>query len=240
MNSIKKFLSVLLAGAMCLTLFVPAMADDTAAATETEKPLVIATSNFSGKFSPFFCDTVYDRWIGETLTQELAMTSDRQGAPVKNAIEGETIPYNGTDYTYTGITDVSEVYDEASDTTTYTIKIKDGVKFADGEVMDADDLIFSYYVYADPSYDGSASLYSYGIIGMENYRQNNSMAESVEVDTANLSDAVKARIAAELVAPLLTSEMEWAKSIYGNADYKSYTDAYPVAKDLFALSLIHI
>lgn len=234
MNSIKKFLSVLLAGAMCLTLFVPAMADDTAAATETEKPLVIATSNFSGKFSPFFCDTVYDRWIGETLTQELAMTSDRQGAPVKNAIEGETIPYNGTDYTYTGITDVSEVYDEASDTTTYTIKIKDGVKFADGEVMDADDLIFSYYVYADPSYDGSASLYSYGIIGMENYRQNNSMAESVEVDTANLSDAVKARIAAELVAPLLTSEMEWAKSIYGNDDYKSYTDAYPVAKDLFA------
>ena len=60
------------------------------------------------------------------------------------------------------------------------------------------------------------------------------MAESVEVDTANLSDAVKERIAAELVAPLLTSEMEWAKSIYGNADYKSYTDAYPVAKDLFA------
>ena len=74
MNSIKKFLSVLLAGAMCLTLFVPAMADDTAAATETEKPLVIATSNFNGKFSPLFCDTVYDRWIGETLTQELART----------------------------------------------------------------------------------------------------------------------------------------------------------------------
>lgn len=231
MNSIKKILSVLLASVMCLCMLVPALAEGEA---DAEKPLVVASSNFSAKFSPFFCDTVYDRWIGETLTQELAMTADRQGAPVKNAIEGATVPYNGTDYTYTGITDVSEVYDEASDTTTYTIKIKDGVKFADGEVMDADDLIFSYYVYADPTYDGSASLYSYNIIGMENYRQNNSMAESVSVDVTNLSDAVKARISSELVAPLMTSELEWVKTLYDDEAYKAQTEQYPVAKDLFA------
>ncbi len=36
--------------------------------------------------------------------------------------------------------------------------------------MDIDDVIFSMYVYADPTYDGSTTLYSQPIQGMEEYR----------------------------------------------------------------------
>ncbi|ODU55087.1 MAG: ABC transporter substrate-binding protein, partial [Clostridium sp. SCN 57-10] len=57
-----------------------------------------------------------------------------------------------------------------ADKTTYLWTLRDDVKFSDGQILDADDVIFSYYVYADPTYTGSTSLYSVPIVGMQNYR----------------------------------------------------------------------
>ena len=48
-----------------------------------------------------------------------------------------------------------------ADETTYTVKIRDDVKFSDGEPMTADDIIFSLYVYLDPSYTGGVTLSSH-------------------------------------------------------------------------------
>ena len=39
-----------------------------------------------------------------------------------------------------------------------------------GEKLTADDVIFSMYVLCDPTYDGSSTLYSQKIVGMEDYR----------------------------------------------------------------------
>ena len=36
--------------------------------------------------------------------------------------------------------------------------------------MTADDIIFTYYVFADPSYVGPVTLSSYSIIGLKNYQ----------------------------------------------------------------------
>ena len=105
-----------------------------------------------------------------SLTQEALMTLDRSGGIVYNAIEGETRAYNGVDYFYTGIADLTVNYDETADITTYTAKLKDGVLFSDGVPMTADDLIFSYYVFLDPSYTGSTQLASFNIIGVDEYR----------------------------------------------------------------------
>ncbi len=132
-------------------------------------PLVVGLPQFSEKFSPFFGDTGYDMEI-VNLTAVQLLTTDRVGGIVYNAIEGETIPYNGTDYTYTGIADLAVNYDEAQDQTVYDWKIRDDVQFSDGETMTADDIIFSYYVYCDPSYNGSTTLYSLPIVGLKNYR----------------------------------------------------------------------
>ncbi len=157
-----KVLSALLALILCLGVL-------TACQPKSATPLVVAEGEFSEKFSPFFADTVYDADAME-MTQLVLMTTDRLGGIVYNAIEGEVVPYNGTNYTYTGPCDISVKYDEATNITTYTVKLKEGVKFSDGVEATADDIIFSYYVYADPSYVGPTTLSSHNIVGLKNYQ----------------------------------------------------------------------
>ena len=132
-------------------------------------PLVVAYSEFSQKFSPFFSDTAYDGDVS-SMTQISLLTTDRVGGIIFNAIEGETVAYNGTDYIYKGAADTKVVYDEASDTTKYTARLRVGMKFSDGTPVTADDIIFTYYTYLDPSYVGSTTLSSYDIVGLKDYQ----------------------------------------------------------------------
>lgn len=132
-------------------------------------PLVVAYQDFSQKFSPFFADTAYDVDVAG-MTQIGMMTTDRVGGIVYNAIEGETRSYNGVDYLYKGAADIAVDYDEAKDITKYTARLRVGMKFSDGEPVTADDVIFTYYTFLDPSYVGSTSLASYPIIGLKDYQ----------------------------------------------------------------------
>ncbi|HKL99847.1 MAG TPA: ABC transporter substrate-binding protein, partial [Mobilitalea sp.] len=203
-----------------------------------DTPMVIGYLPFSEKFSPFFADTGYDVEVTE-ITGVMLYTTDRAGAIIYNAIDGETVPYNGTDYTYTGLSDIDVTIDEAADTTTYDIKIRDDVKFSDGEVLNADDIIFTYYVLSDSSYDGSSTLYSVPILGMKNYRANSSIADDITGEEvadflANPSDALKQAIIDNIIRPTLEAEYEWVGTLYGNESYKTYTDANPEQKNLFA------
>jgi len=134
-----------------------------------DTPLVVAYQDFSQKFSPFFADTGYDQDVA-SMTQISIMTTDRVGAIVFNAIEGETHAYNGVDYLYKGPADIKVEYDEASDTTKYTARLRVGMKFSDGEPVTADDVIFTYYSFLDPSYVGSTTLSSYPIVGLKDYQ----------------------------------------------------------------------
>ncbi|MEA4812873.1 MAG: ABC transporter substrate-binding protein [Anaerolineaceae bacterium] len=132
-------------------------------------PLVVAYSDFSQKFSPFFADTAYDQDVSG-MTQISILTTDRSGKIIKNAIEGETSMYNGKEYLYKGAADINVDYDEASDTTKYTATLRRGMKFSDGEAVTIDDVIFTYYTYLDPSYVGSTTLSSYPILGLKDYQ----------------------------------------------------------------------
>lgn len=167
MNILKKTTALLLTAATALT------AAGCSAPAETDGgsliPLVVGTSEFSRKFSPFFAENATDTSIVNLVCPPL-MTMDRQGGIVYNAIAGETASYNGTEYTYTGPADISVRENEADGTTVYTVKIRDDIRFSDGTYMTADDIIFTYYVLADPSYTGSSTLYSVPIKGMESYR----------------------------------------------------------------------
>ena len=162
MKKSRTVLSLMLALTMLVSV-IPAFAGT------TETPLVVAYDAFSEKFSPFFGETGYDMDVA-SMTQISLMTTDRLGGIVYKAIEGETIPFNGVDYVYKGAADLTVEYDEAADVTTYTAKLKEGLKFSDGEPVTADDVIFSYYAFIDPSYTGPTSLSSYPIIGLKDYR----------------------------------------------------------------------
>lgn len=130
--------------------------------------LVVGYDYFSSKFSPFFGKTAYDVDVGDMTTQYL-MGLDREGNPVLNGIEGETRSYNGTDYTYTGISDI-EVVQNDDGTVDYNVTMRDDIKFSDGTTADIDDVIFGMYVLCDPTYDGSSTLYALPIEGMTEYR----------------------------------------------------------------------
>ena len=187
MNNRKKTLALLLALLMGLSLIAgcaktpadPETPDVTQnpAATNTEEPkeskndttpLVVGYSPFSSKFSPFFAETAYDVDVYE-MTAVPLLNGDRTGAIIMKGIEGETVEYNGTAYTYTGIADAT-ITENADGTVFYDFVLRDDVTFSDGEPLTVDDVIFSIYVYCDPAYDGSSTLFAQPIEGMEAYR----------------------------------------------------------------------
>ena len=189
----KKLLAMLMAAVMLLSV-IGAVAEE---AADQGTPLVVATSNLSQKFSPFFADTAYDQDV-TSLTQINMMTTDRVGGIIYNGIEGETHPYNGTDYTYYGTGDLTVNYDEATDITTYGYKMREDLKFSDGEPVTIDDVIFNYYVFLDPAYNGSTTLSSYDIVGLQAYR---TQIPEANLDQVNeIINAVKAAGAGYTVA----------------------------------------
>ena len=162
-----------------------AEASTTAASDGT---LVLAETGFESKFSPFFAASASDQDVID-LTQIALLGADRKGEMVLNGIEGETREYNGTDYTYHGPADCV-VTENADGTVTYDIKLREDLKFSDGEPVTIDDVIFSMYVFLDPTYDGSATMYSTPIVGLEEYRNSMStlsklIAEAGEDNTDN-------------------------------------------------------
>ena len=130
--------------------------------------LVVGKDTFGSKFSPFFATLAYDQDVSDMVSIGL-LASDREGNIVMKGIEGETIAYNGTDYTYNGIADC-DVTQNDDGTVVYDFTLRDDIKFSDGEPLTADDVIFSMYVLADPTYDGAATFYTLPIKGMEDYR----------------------------------------------------------------------
>ena len=162
-----------------------------AAATDTgssDGTLVLADTGFEGKFSPFFAASSADQHVID-LTNIALLGADRKGEMILKGIEGETREYNGTDYTYYGPADC-EVTENADGTVTYAINMRDDLVFSDGTPITIDDVIFNLYVYMDPTYDGSVTLYSMPIAGLDDYRSSMTtlsklIAEAGEDNTDN-------------------------------------------------------
>ncbi len=180
MSNIKKILALVLALVMVFALCAcgsstPAPAESEAPTAEPEAPaveennstLVYATATFGQKFSPFFYTTAYDEEVVSNFTGGL-LAADRGGAIIHHGIEGETVEYNGTDYTYYGMGDV-EVVQNDDGSVDYNLTMRDDIVFSDGTPATIDDVIFGIYVMADPSYDGSSTVYALPIEGMADY-----------------------------------------------------------------------
>ena len=172
MDKFRKVLALMLALAMVFGLAACSGGSGNQGGSDepetSETPLVVGYSPFSSKFSPFFSETAYDQDV-YAMTQISLLNSDRMGAVVEKGIEGTTIPYNGTDYTYYGPADV-EITQNADGTVYYDFTLRDDLTFSDGTPITIDDVIFSYYVLCDPTYDGSSTLFAQPIEGMQEYR----------------------------------------------------------------------
>lgn len=192
MKKAKQVLALLTAAAMCLGVLAGCNKTSSDASTSTgstseaataetaghaDDTLVVAMTGLEGKFSPFFATSAQDNDI-MSLNQLVLFGTDRMGEMVLNGIEGETRAYNGTDYTYYGPADCV-VTENADGTVTYDITMRDDLVFSDGEPVTIDDVIFSIYVYLDPTYDGATTWYSLPIEGLEAYRSGMSTKSSL-------------------------------------------------------------
>lgn len=175
MKKARKVLALVLALAMCCGLLAAcgkggedAKGDDGKKTGKNETLVTSVENGLEGKFSPFFAASGDDVDISD-MTQLYMMIVDRVSNPVLKGIEGETRSYNGTDYTYYGPADI-EVTENPDGTVAYDIQMRDDLVFSDGTPVDIDDYIFTWYVLLDPSYDGSSTVYSAPIQGLEAYR----------------------------------------------------------------------
>lgn len=122
-----------------------------------ERPFTMSISTPDGVFNPFFSTSGYDSSI-ISMTQIGLISTDPDGQPIAN----ESEPSVAKAFT------VTEAADKSS--TTYEFLIKKGIKFSDGHELTIRDVLFNLYVYLDPVYTGSATIYSTDIKGLQAYR----------------------------------------------------------------------
>lgn len=160
-DMVRKGISALLALLLCVSLF-PA-----GASADGGTPMVIGSVSFQGLFSPFFSNTLADIDVVD-LTQIPLIDTDRTGSWIMKGISGQISSYNSIRFTYYTAADCENRKEE--DHYVYDITLRDDLVFSDGEPLTADDVIFSFYVLSDPSYDGTKGVADSSILGMEAYR----------------------------------------------------------------------
>ena len=143
---------------------------------------VIMSEELDGLFNPFYSTSGADSTI-VSMTQIGMLTSKYENGEVKVAY-GENEAVVTKDYV--------SAYDKETDTTTYTFVLKNGIKYSDGHPLTMEDVLFNLYVYLDPVYAGSATLYSTKIQGLTAYR-----TQTIESDSSIDSDTLLSEQAAE-------------------------------------------
>ena len=151
----KKILSLLLCIAMCIGM-VSMLTACGGAGTDA---FVIMTEQLDGLFNPFFYTSANDGTI-VGMTQIGMLGSKYENGDVQVAY-GENEAVVTKDY---------DITENSDGTVTYRFVLKNGIKFSDGEPLTMEDVLFNYYVYLDPVYTGSNTLYSTKILGLNEYR----------------------------------------------------------------------
>ena len=151
----KRILSLVLCVALCVSMAATLAG---CGGGENADAFVIMTEQLDGLFNPFFSTSAPDGTI-------VAMT--QIGMLGSNYVNGEVEVAYGDDEAV-AVKDYDIV--ENGDTTTYTFVLKNGILFSDGHPLTMEDVLFNYYVYLDPVYTGSSTLYSTDIVGLSEYR----------------------------------------------------------------------
>jgi len=171
----KRILSLLL----CLTLVISMGATLTGCGGgSSADAFVIMTEQLDGLFNPFFYTAAADGTI-VAMTQIGMLGSKYVNGEVEVAY-GEDEAVVVKDY---------DIVENADDTTTYTFVLKNGIKFSDGHPLTMEDVLFNYYVYLDPVYTGSNTLYSTDILGLNEYRTQTVGSASDDSDNLIASQA---------------------------------------------------
>ena len=157
---------MLLAVVMCFTAMLSLSGCVMGAGDEA---FVIMTENLDGLFNPFFSTSANDGTIvAMTQIGMLGSKLDENGQVV--------VAYGDNEATATLDFEQSDLNE--NNETVYTFVLKNGIKYSDGHPLTMEDVLFNIYVYLDPVYTGSATMYSTDIKGLAAYRNQQLGADS--------------------------------------------------------------
>lgn len=195
-------------------------------------PLRLAIGPVDQKFNPLFYTSLNDGTIAG-LTQVSLITTDAEG----EFSLGENQPTVALDYVETyyneagikigtgnGRTDPATGLDvkyedgynsvDVNGSTTYEFLIKNDMKFSDGVPLTVMDVLFNLYVYLDPLYSGSNTIYSTKIKGLQAYRTNNPQASDDSTGSTMGSYRIKAQERVDRLIKWSDPSLESTEVIY--------------------------
>ena len=166
---------------LCISMLLSILSVLSSCGGNGEQAFVIMTDTLDGLFNPFFSTSASDGTI-VSMTQIGMLSSDTDE-------NGDAQVAFGPDYAvvvldYESSYDINEKSDnpDKEGVTTYTFVIKNGIKFSDGKPLTIEDVLFNMYVYLDPVYTGSSTMYSTDIQGLSQYRIQQNLSGGVNAD----------------------------------------------------------
>lgn len=131
------------------------------------RPLTMSTTTPDGNFNPFFATSQPDNNV-IAHTQISMLSIDSAG----NSVCGDDYDTVARDYSisYYDKGNVAVTSPTTDGTTEYKFLIKNGIKYSNGSDLTIKDVLFNLYVYLDPAYSGSSTIYSTKIEGLQAYR----------------------------------------------------------------------
>ncbi len=182
------------------------------ASGNTPEALVIMSDALDGRFNPFYSTTAPDGTI---------VAATQIGMLTTGYVNGEVVVACG-DNEAVVVKDYDVVYDGATDITTYTFVIKNGIKFSDGHPLTMEDVLFNLYVYLDPVYTGSSTMYSTDIVGLRDYRTQ-TVTSSGATDTDDQIASQAADRAQDRINELINLFKETGKSATAGSYSANYS-----------------
>ena len=229
MKTTKRIISLLLAAMMifgALTALIGCVDDGVKIDNESTR-LVLSTSELDGVFNPFYSSSAPDGSV-VGMTQIGMLSADKEG----QVAFGENEACVVLDYESIPVKDANGNTTE----TIYRFVLKNNLKFSDGSPLTMRDVLFNLYVYLDPAYYGSSTIYSTDIIGLKEYRTQTKDESSQDSFLDNFNALASERLArlVEILGEVydnhkndtVTAEQMQAELAALMEDYKDFDEAY--------------
>lgn len=164
MKKSKKIISLVLAIVItvsCVSSLFSCGGDNGPVIDNESTRLVLSSMELDGVFNPFYSSSAPDGSV-VGMTQIGMLSSDKEGMVAYGKDEACVV----LDYEQEIIYDK----DGAAKETVYRFVLKNDLKFSNGSPLTMKDVLFNLYVYLDPAYYGSSTIYSTDIVGLQEYR----------------------------------------------------------------------
>jgi len=167
-----------------------------ATAQQRTDTIIMALTDPSGAFTPYFHQSGYDGNVSSLMFAPLVTTDDK-GLPAPS---------------------LADHWELSKDQRTYTFHLQKDLKFSDGSPLTADDVAFTWTILHDKAYDGDSLIPTLGIEGGKAYHE----GQADHISGIKITDpqTISVTIAKPNATALLTLGSDVLSKAYYGKDYR--------------------